>query len=417
MIANKNLFIVPFVLCSAVVSAQTRAALSRPVFIYNTDSVTVHKMVSDTLIVLKDTCAEDRIYSEKALAIGKSEAEKRSLPIQIKSHDVNQAVRDLDISAPVDKVNTAQEAMSQYKSEVSGLNSQVENLKSPDVGIPDNPEALSHTAENEALRTDEFKELQKERVSAKELDKYRQAIEQYKDEKRIRQELKEKGRDLANDAIQKQQGKVDVAMKKVKSANRKFDYVQDIRNLPTRVPNPMKGLSWRERLVPGVTFQFFENSLTWLEFDPQLYYKISGNWSAGLGGTYRFSLDKRHFEFDHFDNLFGVKAFAQCHVFKGFFILSEGQLVSWKTWTQSTADPSYRNKTYVALVGIGKQYSLTSRIKGNVQTLYQFHEGADPYKSRIIFRLGFDFSLRKKEVRDWEKNLRNRVKSANSIKR
>jgi hypothetical protein len=240
---------------------------------------------------------------------------------------------------------------------------------------------------------------------------YQKLIEQYKEEKRIKQELEEKSRELANDVVVQNQGKVDESMKKIGKYKHKFSEVQDMRNLPKRAPNPMKDLGWRQRLIPGFTFQTLNSTQVWLEFDPQLYYRLNGNWSVGAGGMYRFSMISEKITFDNFGSMYGAKLFTQYHAFKGFFLRSEVQYVTWKPWSLHPTDPDYRDKTYVAAVGIGKSYTLAKKIKGSAQTLYHFHwHGMDPYKPKILIRLGFDFSLAKKELRPWEKKLKETKK-------
>jgi hypothetical protein len=52
-------------------------------------------------------------------------------------------------------------------------------------------------------------------------------------------------------------------MRDLNKYKRKFSDVQDLRDLPKRAPNPMKGLGWRERLVPGLTLQTIVKTKTW----------------------------------------------------------------------------------------------------------------------------------------------------------
>jgi hypothetical protein len=234
-------------------------------------------------------------------------------------------------------------------------------------------------------------------------------IEQYKEEKRIHEELKEKTKELATEKITQNQGKVNDAMKKIGKYKHKFSQVHDMRKLPKHAPNPMKEKSWRERVVPGLTFQTFSSNATWLEFDPQVYYKLSGSLSAGIGGMYRFSMNPGKLTFDDFGSMMGVKIFAQYHIVKGFFVRGEGQYVRWKPWDLKLTDPTYIDHTYVAAAGIGKSYQIAKKLKGNIQTLYHFHwEGMDPYKPKVMIRMGFDFSLKKREEKHWEKKLKER---------
>lgn len=267
-------------------------------------------------------------------------------------------------------------------------------------------EKLDEVAESQALRIDELKAF-KEQKAVEELEAYKKLIEQYKNEKRIEEEMKAKVKELANDVIVQNSGKVNDTMKKISRYKRKFSDVPDIRNLPRRAPNPLKGQSWRERVIPGIALQTLNNKKVWLELDPQVYYKLNGNWSAGIGGMYRFSMNPDKITFDDFGSMYGGKSFIQYNAFKAFFLRTEVQLVEWKPWRWTISDPRYIDKTYVGAIGLGKSYMVAKRVKGNAQTLYHWHwKGLDPYAPKIMIRLAFDFSLEKRKPRPWAEKLK-----------
>ena len=280
-------------------------------------------------------------------------------------------------------------------------------------------EKLPDLAERQLAEIEEVKAMQTEIAPAiNKEEEYRKLIEQYKDEKRIEAELKEKARDQATDLFVKNKGKVDDTMKKIMKYSRKFPQVHDMRELPKRVPNPLKELSWRERLVPGLAVSTFTYNTSWLEIDPQVYYRINSRWSAGVGGMYRFSVDPKKVAFDDFNNLKGGKAFVQYRAFKSFFLHAEGQFVSWKPWDMKSIDPDFKEQTYVAAAGIGKSFNITRKLKGNATTLYHHHwNGSDPYRSKVLIRIGIDFSLKKKEVKPWELKVKELKKVESRAKR
>lgn len=280
-------------------------------------------------------------------------------------------------------------------------------------------EKIPDLAERQLAEIEEVKAMQAEIAPAiNKEEEYRKLIEQYKDEKRIEAELKEKARDQATDLFVKNKGKVDDTMKKIMKYSRKFPQVQDMRELPKRVPNPLKQLSWRERFVPGLAVSTFTYNTSWLEIDPQVYYRIHSRWSAGVGGMYRFSVDPKKVAFDDFNNLKGGKAFVQYRAFKSFFLQAEGQFVSWKPWDMKSIDPDFTEQTYVAAAGIGKSFNITRKLKGNATTLYHHHwNGSDPYRSKVLIRIGIDFSLKKKEVKPWELKAKELKKVESRAKR
>jgi hypothetical protein len=274
-------------------------------------------------------------------------------------------------------------------------------------------EKIPELAEKQLLKIDEVAAVQQQQAaSVEQMEAYKKALEQYKNEKAIEADLEKRSKELANDVIAKNQGKVDSYMNKISRTKRRFSQVHDVRYLPKRPPNPMKGLSWRERLVPGFAMYTFSTNRLWLQVDPQLYYKLNGNLMLGAGAMYRLSMNPGKITFHDFNSMNGYKIFSQHNVFKGFALRAELQREFWKPWYLQTKDPNHVDRVTVGMIGISKSYNLNKRIRGNAQTLYHYTWGAsDPYKPKIVLRIGFDFSLKKKEVQPWKKKLKELKKA------
>lgn len=323
-------------------------------------------------------------------------------------------VRDLQSKA--DQLSEVAQQAGELSKNVDEYGNEIKTIK--EEGLTKS-EKLPDLAEKQLAEIEEVKAIQNEIAPAiNKEEEYRKLIEQYKNEKKIEAELKEKARDQATDLFVKHKGKVDDTMKKITKYSRKFPQVQDMRELPKRVPNPLKELSWRERLVPGLSVSTLTYNTSWLEIDPQVYYRIHSRWSAGVGGMYRFSVDPKKVRFDDFNHLKGGKVFVQYRAFKSFFLQAEGQYVSWKPWDMKAIDPDFTEQTYVAAAGIGKSFNITRKLKGNATTLYHHHwNGSDPYRSKVLIRIGIDLSLKKKEVKPWELKVKELKKVESKAKR
>jgi hypothetical protein len=323
--------------------------------------------------------------------------------IQNKLPDLNSEIPNEaeQLKASVDKISgTAQEVAGIVKEGNMYLN-EAKTIQEEGVA---RSEKLDELAEQQVGRIDGVQTLQQQEAQ---IDQYKSLIEQYKKEKAIEEEMKKKSKELANDLFAQNQAKVDESLKKVNKYKRKLSVVDDLRNLRKDAANPMKGLSWRDRVSPGFTLHTINSGKLWIQLDPQVSYKVSGRWSAGMGGMYRFSMDPGKITFSEFNNLFGYKAFVDCHLFKGFFLRAEGQRLTWAPQFPVKKDPGHIDNITVASAGIGKSYMIAKRIKGNAQTLYHYSWGpSDPYKSKIIIRFGFDFGLQKKEKKPWEDKLK-----------
>ncbi|HEY5749432.1 MAG TPA: hypothetical protein VIU12_25365 [Chryseolinea sp.] len=289
-------------------------------------------------------------------------------------------------------------------SEVKQYSKEIDRLRADSLA---NSKRLTELAEQQAAHLDEVQALkQQQALSTAEAEKYQKLIEQYKNEKKLEEALKEKSKDVVNDLMTQNQAKIDASLSKLRRQMRKFPSGADMRNLPKRAPNPMKGLGWRERLIPGFTMQTLSGTQLWLELDPQISYRLNRSWSMGVGGVYRFFIVPSKMDAGDFDNLFGAKVFAQYHAFKGFFLRAEGQQLTWKPWDTYQKDPTYREQVSVGMIGIGKSHMIAKKLRANVQTLYHISsQASDPYKPQIVIRFGLEFSLSKKVKQPWQQRL------------
>ncbi|WP_333818623.1 hypothetical protein [Ohtaekwangia sp.] len=343
-----------------------------------------------------------------------------SLPQNIELPGINQPSinsPDLNIGKPavsIPEVKNGSEDVSGIGNEiksVEGISSEVNNYSNEVKSIQENDlkesKELPALAEKEMQELDEMKALQQVKgFTDEEVEAYKKAIEQYKNEKRMEAELAEKAKEVANDAVLQNQSVVDGSMKKIAKYKYKFSSVADMRNLPKHAPNPLKDLPLRERIIPGLSLQVLNSTDRWLEFDPNVNYRLTGNWSAGIGGMFRFSMNPSKLKFSDFGSMYGYKTIVQYKAFKGFFLQAEGHRVTWKPWDTRLKDPYYRENVYVALVGIGKSHAISKRLRGNIQTFYHYAWGIDPYKPKVMLRFGIEFSLAKREKQSWEKRLK-----------
>jgi hypothetical protein len=293
--------------------------------------------------------------------------------------------------------------------QTSELTSEVNNIK--ENGL-ENSKKIPELLEEQSKNVKELRELEREKAAfEKEMKMQKELIEKYKNEQAIKEDMEEKVKEMANDKITEYQAKVDAPIRDLNKYKRKFSDVQDLRNLPKRAPNPLKGLDWRERLVPGFTLQTIVKTKTWLEFAPQFYYKLNGSWSVGAGWVYRFSMDANKLTFDDFGNLNGQTIFLQYHAFKGIFLRAEGEHSIWKGWAP-IADRDENRSRFTTALGVGKSFSFSEKLKGNIQTLYHYTwQSPDPYPSLIEIRFGLDFSIKKKKQEAWKAKLKELRKS------
>ncbi|UPK67978.1 hypothetical protein [Chitinophaga filiformis] len=164
-------------------------------------------------------------------------------------------------------------------------------------------------------------------------------------------------------------------------------------DMPDFKPNPMKGKTFLRRLEVGGNIQFKKSSTYFpsnTELAVQVAYKLNNKSSAGLGASYAFGMGTGwdHIKFSH--HALGIRSFMDWKL-KGSFFFNGGFEGRYITAIRDFNDVKAWNKWQpAALLGISKKYKVNSKIKGNVQLLYDFlatHQS--PRQSPLIIRFGY----------------------------
>lgn len=167
------------------------------------------------------------------------------------------------------------------------------------------------------------------------------------------------------------------------------------KNLPDFEPNKQKTKTFKQRLEYGFDVQFKKSkdnvpSSTDLGFT--IKYKLSDKSKIGLGLSYKmgmgFGWDKLKFTSEALGSRFFIR-YKLIRVFdmQGGFELNYNtrfykvvELKNSSSWQQS------------ALLGISKSYSISKKLKGNFQALYDFlHNNHTPQTQAFLFRFGYEF--------------------------
>ncbi|MBK7652460.1 MAG: hypothetical protein IPJ20_19450 [Flammeovirgaceae bacterium] len=135
-----------------------------------------------------------------------------------------------------------------------------------------------------------------------------------------------------------------------------------------------------------------------------MYYRITGKWDFGVGGIFNVNFDKKPSWVAGHD-VWGYKVLTNFRFYKSFYFRLEGERVN-QELPALGFDHTYNQWTYVALVGIGKEFKISRLLNGNTLMLYNA-KGQDfnPYASRVVLRVGIDLSLKKDQRRQFIKGL------------
>lgn len=190
------------------------------------------------------------------------------------------------------------------------------------------------------------------------------------------------------------------AMQDMVKLKNKYEEVQSMAALPKRLPNPLRGKPFIERIIPAITFQVLKSGNLLLDINPMLMYRIRPGMAIGVGWNQRLPLDS--WSMIREETVYGPRAALQVRWKKGihFRLLPEimNTTIPKMIAQVKGVDAAYRHWVGSLFVGIKKEYTVYKKIKGNTEVLYNVFDpdGLSPYGDRLSIRFGFDFPMKKK---------------------
>ena len=191
------------------------------------------------------------------------------------------------------------------------------------------------------------------------------------------------------------------AMDKMSKLKSRYSEVKSMAELPKRLPNPLKGKPFIERLVPGISFQIQKSQYFLLDVNPSLQYKIRPRLSAGIGWNERLPFDGLRITADN-ERIYGPRAIVQFRWTKGIIFTLQPEVMNTTIPPQLAShlgfDPTYRKWITSIFAGIKKEFTVYKSMKGYSELLYNFRDkdGMSPYADKMNVRFGFEFPMKKK---------------------
>lgn len=194
------------------------------------------------------------------------------------------------------------------------------------------------------------------------------------------------------------------AMDKMAKLKTRLSEVQSMADLPKRLPNPLKGKPFIERLVPGISFQIQTSSYFLLDLNPMLLYKISPRILAGVGWNERIPFEELSIKKEQ--RIYGPRAAVEVNWTKGIRFKLSPELMNttipaYAATVRGITDPAYREWVPGLFIGMKKDFKVFKYLNGNSEMLYNLVDPHDssPYADRFSIRFGFEFSMKKRTKR------------------
>ena len=242
---------------------------------------------------------------------------------------------------------------------------------------------MGQKIEQKAANLDEVKALQKQNTDFQKPDQINQFKEQANvdkyQEQFNKQQLNLKNQLVANNALLAKGEIVKSAQNKIRKYKNSYKLVKSGKNVAEDKEDPLKDKP-QKRIIYGSNFQMNPGDPFAVDISPLLGYRFTKRWSVALGGSFRYSVDQDNNYKPEFgeDMAYGFRTFSQYKILSSFFIHSE--------WERFYA-PVMSNGL---LAGLGKQFSITRGIKGNISILYDFlyDKNDSPHNQAFVIRFG-----------------------------
>lgn len=229
-----------------------------------------------------------------------------------------------------------------------------------------------------------------------------QKVQQLDNPDALKEEIKEQVTQRAINHFAGKEQALQSAMEKMAKYKAKYESLGSLSDVKRLPKNSMRGKPIRQRLVPGVAFQFQKSAEDlFLDINPYLGYRIAGRLTSGGGWNQRVGYSKKHDHFTSATLVYGPRLFAEFRTWRGFSGRVEAE---WMRSTvpsmfkSATSDPEQRMWVFTPLMGIKKEYRFFKNIKGTVHLMFNLYNPLhkSPYGDLIYSRFGFEFPMKAK---------------------
>jgi hypothetical protein len=287
-------------------------------------------------------------------------------------------------------------------SEAKEYSEKVGELKKTDV--KEEAKKLPGEIEKQAENIDQVEALKKELPQTNTVTDQVEDLKSKADPANLKNDAKTRTKKAFVDHFAGKDEAVKSGISQLEKYQKKYNSLADIRHLPKKRPNEMKGKPFIERLTPGITFQVYMLESNWkgIDISPSVEYWFSDRFRAGFSAGYRINVNTKSFELEDRDQVYMFRSLAHYKLGKGFFAHLDAEALRTKeylvTKPPQPTDFNSRAWDYSLNVGIFKSYHISKHVRGTMVVLYDLTQIGETFNvSQIGMRFGVEYKLTKKK--------------------
>lgn len=239
----------------------------------------------------------------------------------------------------------------------------------------------------------EVKEL-KELKQPNPLEQYKTMLEDFKKGVDPKQWKEVSQKQLTNPFVG-QEAKLQSGMEELEKLKKKYGEINEHTFPLKRIHNSLKGKPFRERFIPGLSFQVLTGAGTGLDVIPYAMYRLSGRIRLGVGFNYRLQSNGHYMIEDA--HVPGVRAMADVRLHKAWYFHVEGEWLHFdpaRSISHFPSDPMTKEWSDRLNVGILRNYKVSRRLNGMFELLYFAGDWrAFPQAKNTSIRFGLEYKL------------------------
>ncbi|SKC85188.1 hypothetical protein [Ohtaekwangia koreensis] len=258
---------------------------------------------------------------------------------------------------------------------------------------------LAQQTEKSAERLTKVKALTEgtNKLTSKQAE-YEAMMQHHSDKKLVEEDIRRKIRNVANDKVNQLTPAIDEAQNALLKGKKILKDSASLKVLKRTMRDAMASEPVAKRIVTGVMLQLYNRRVYSVDVDLHIGYCLSGKITTGIGGVYRFGYHKDYSSYIRSMHVYGGRVYGDVIVKKGFFVHGEAELLRSKDMIFASKE-EVDDYVLASSLGIGKQYTLSKRLRGRILLLYRAEvKGHLPEQNKINLRVGLALSAKRKRI-------------------
>jgi hypothetical protein len=230
------------------------------------------------------------------------------------------------------------------------------------------------------------------------IEKQKAMVEKWNSDPEYRKEMAvNQAKEQATNHFAGKEKELLTAIDQLSQAKAKIKDAEQVVDMFKKPPNPMKDKPFVERLRPALNLQIQSKQNVMVDFNPQVGYRISGLFIAGIGWNERISYSSRKSSINFDDRMYGPRSCFQAKIKGGSHVLLNAEYMNAEF--VPLAGEGTRQWVWIYMAGYKQEFRISNKLLGNVQIMYTIFTGyyQSPYIDKLNIRIGFEFPQRRKK--------------------